>query len=101
MVVEIIAGVFLVLGFFFSVIGSIGVLRLPDFYSRIHASGETETLGIFLIFTGLAIYEGLTTTTAKLIFIMFFLIIFNTTGVYVLVRAANRVGLKPWERKKE
>jgi multicomponent Na+:H+ antiporter subunit G len=99
--VEIIAGVFLALGFFFSIVGSIGVLRLPDFYTRIHASGENETLGIFLIFTGLAIYEGITTTTAKLIFIMFFLIIFNTTGVYVLVRAANRVGLQPWQRKRE
>ena len=55
---EVIAALFLLSGLVFFVGSAIGMLRLPDFYSRIHASGNSETLGCTLSFIGLMIYEG-------------------------------------------
>ena len=60
---EFIAGLFLAGGAFFLLAPAIGMLRLPDFYCRLHASGNSETLGVMLSFMGLVIYEGLTLTS--------------------------------------
>ena len=60
-------------GAFFLLASAIGMLRLPDFYCRLHASGNSETLGVMLSFMGLVIYEGLTLTSLKMI--MIFLLI--------------------------
>ena len=54
-VLEWISAVFIVLGIGFMLIGSIGVIRLPDFYSRTHAASKTDTLGILLVIVGLMI----------------------------------------------
>jgi len=97
--VKIIAGIFLLLGFFFVLVAAIGVLRLPDFYSRLHASGKSETLGTILCIIGLVIFEGFTLTGAKLLFIVLFILLANPIGTHVICRAAYRCGLKPWTRK--
>ena len=76
---EFIAGIFLAGGAFFLLASAIGMLRLPDFYCRMHASGNSETLGVMLSFLGLVVYEGLTLTSLKLILI--FLLIFLAMAV--------------------
>ncbi|MDG2285661.1 MAG: monovalent cation/H(+) antiporter subunit G, partial [Alphaproteobacteria bacterium] len=48
----------IVLGLFFLVVGSIGMLRLPDVFSRAHALSLTDSLGAILVLAGLAVYEG-------------------------------------------
>lgn len=96
---KIIAILFLLAGFFFIAVAAIGVLRLPDFYSRLHASGKSETLGMILSFTGLAIYEGLSITSVKFLFIAFFILFANPIGTHIICREAYRSGLKPWTRK--
>ena len=63
---EIIALVFLAAGLFFLIASAIGMLRLPDFYTRLHASGNSETLGLMLSLLGLAIYETSGLVTIKL-----------------------------------
>ena len=55
---ETIAALLMGLGLVFLVGSMIGMLRLPDFYSRVHASGNSETLGTMLVFLGLAVYNG-------------------------------------------
>ena len=55
---EIIAVILLVCSLFFFLASAIGMIRLPDFYSRLHASGNSETLGLMLACLGLVIYEG-------------------------------------------
>jgi len=55
MITEIVGATFTVLGVFFSLVGVIGIMRLPDVYSRIHASGKVATLGIFGLLIGLAL----------------------------------------------
>ena len=93
---EFIAGLFLAGGAFFLLASAIGMLRLPDFYCRLHASGNSETLGVMLSFMGLVIYEGLTLTSLKMI--MIFLLIFLGTpiGTHILSKAAYKSGHHVW-----
>ncbi|MDI6778725.1 MAG: monovalent cation/H(+) antiporter subunit G [Bacteroidota bacterium] len=94
--VEIIATIFLFAGAFFVLVASIGVVRFPDFYSRTHAAGKGDTLGIALILIGLAIYEGGTLNTAKFVLIAVFIGIANPTAAHAIARAAYKLGLKPY-----
>lgn len=87
------------LGAFFLMVGSIGLLRLPDFFSRTHATGKADTLGILLIITGLVIIEvqyGNWINSAKLLIIIGFVALTNPTATNALARAAYKMGLKPW-----
>ena len=95
---KIIAIIFLLTGLFFIAVAGLGVLRLPDFYSRLHASGKSETLGMILSFLGLAIYEGINFTSVKFLFIAFFILLANPIGTHIICREAYRSGLKPWEK---
>ena len=88
---EVIAALFLLSGLVFFVGSAIGMLRLPDFYSRIHASGNSETLGCTLSFIGLMIYEGPTLTAAKMAFV--FLLVFMA---HILSKAAYKSGHPVW-----
>ena len=98
---NIIAAIFLILGFIFILIAAIGVLRLPDFYSRLHASGASETMGIILFCLGLILYTGWTLDSVKLLFIVLFAFLANPTGTHAISRAAFKAGLKPWMGKEE
>lgn len=98
---KILACIFLLGGFFFISVAAIGVIRLPDFYSRLHASGKSETLGMALSLIGLALYEGFNLTSAKLLLIMFFIMLANPIGTHMISRAAYKSGLQPWTRKGE
>lgn len=95
---KILAMVFMLSGFFFIAVAALGVLRLPDFYSRLHASGKSETLGMALSLIGLAIYEGWTLTSLKLMIVMGFILLANPIGTHMIARAAYKSGLKPWEK---
>ncbi|MDZ7681481.1 MAG: monovalent cation/H(+) antiporter subunit G [Fodinibius sp.] len=87
--------VFVVLGIFFLLIGSIGTLRLPDFYSRTHATSKSDTLGMMLIIIGLIIYEGLTLNSGKLFLVLLFILLANPIGAHAMARAAHLSGLSP------
>jgi multicomponent Na+:H+ antiporter subunit G len=94
--VNILTGVLLVSGFFFVFVAALGVLRLPDFYTRLHASGKSETFGMMLFLLGMVFFEGATLTSAKLILIFAFIMLGNPTGTHIVSRAAYKSGLKPW-----
>ena len=94
----IISGIFVFAGCFFMLVASIGVIRLPDFYSRLHASGKADTLGQILIFLGLMIYEGFNLITVKMLFIIIFVLIANPTATHAAAKAAYIRGLKPWRK---
>jgi multicomponent Na+:H+ antiporter subunit G len=87
--------VFVVLGIVFMLMGSIGIVRLPDFYSRTHAVSKSDTLGIIFVIGGLIVYEGFTQSSLKLLFVMLFIALANPIGTHALARAAIRKGLKP------
>lgn len=98
---KIVAIIFLLTGFFFILVAAIGVIRLPDFYSRLHASGKSETLGLMLCFSGLALYEGFNLISAKHLMIVIFVLLANPIGTHIICREAYRTGVKPWTRKGE
>ena len=93
---EFIAGLFLAGGAFFLLASAIGMLRLPDFYCRLHASGNSETLGVMLSFMGLVIYEGLTLTSLKMIMIFLLILLGNPIGTHILSKAAYKSGHHVW-----
>lgn len=80
------------------IVGGIGLLRLPDFYCRIHAAGITDTLGAWLILAGLMLQAGLTLVTVKLILVLVFLATTSPTSSHALAKAAWLRGLQPWTR---
>ncbi len=94
-VLDIITWVFLILGSFFAIVGGIGIVRLPEFYSRLHGGGITDTLGAGLIVTGLLFQGGLSLTTVKLLMILFFLMVTSPTSCHALAKSALTQGLKP------
>ena len=91
----------LLLGLLFILLGVVGILRLPDFYTRLHAMGKCDTLGVALVFIALAMYTGLTLSSAKLLLIAVFIGIANPTATHALGRAAIKAGLTPWTREKD
>lgn len=93
---ELIAEIFLAGGAFFLLASAIGMLRLPDFYCRLHASGNSETLGVMLSFMGLVIYEGLTLTSLKMIMIFLLIFLGNPIGTHILSKAAYKSGHHVW-----
>ena len=96
---EIIAALLMGLGLIFLVGSMIGMLRLPDFYSRVHASGNSETLGTMLVFLGLAVYNGVSITSAKLLIILMFIFVGNPIGSHILTKAAYKTGHPVWTKK--
>ncbi len=79
-------------------ITTLGLVRLPDFFSRVHAVSKSETLGIALVLLGLILHDGATLVSLKLVLIVVFVAIANPVGAHVLTRAAVRTGLMPWRR---
>jgi len=82
-------------GSVFVIIGGVGLLRLPDFYTRIHAAGITDTLGSWLILIGLMLHDGFTLNTAKLAMLLFFLLATSPLASHALAKAAFIRGLDP------
>jgi len=83
-------------GLFFVLAGTLGVLRLPDFYTRLHAAGMTDTLGAELILLGLIVQSGFTQMSLKLLMVAFFLLITSPTATHAVAYAAYKAGLKPY-----
>jgi|TARA_B100000315_G_scaffold237419_1_gene254187 multicomponent Na+:H+ antiporter subunit G len=94
----IIAGLFLAIGCFFIVVASIGIIRFPDFYSRMHPVGKADTLGQAMVLIGLMIYEGFSLVSVKLLIIVIFIFIVNPTATHATANAAYVLGLKPWQK---
>jgi len=91
---EIIVWACLVGGGLFSLIGGVGLLRMPDFYTRIHAASLTDTMGATLILLGLGVYNGLDLVTVKLVIIFLFLYLTSPTAAHALVKAAYSKGIE-------
>lgn len=88
--------VMVVAGLAFILTGIVGVLRLPDFYSRLHAVGKSDTLGVALTGLGVALLDGHPENAARIVIIVIFVWLANPTATHALGRAAYRAGLEPW-----
>jgi len=88
------------IGLFFLTVAAIGVIRLPDVFSRSHALSITDTLGTFFVLTGVA-YQGLTLADVKVFLILFALWHLNPVISHAVLRAALRNGVRPWVKEKK
>lgn len=85
-----------VAGLLIMLVGSIGILRLPDFFTRTHAASKVDTLGIIFLLLGLAVFEGLTLAAGKLLIAIAIIMLANPVAIHALARAAWYHGERPW-----
>lgn len=91
----LISGGFILTGTFFVLAGALGVIRMPDFFTRIHAAGMTDTMGAEFIIIGLIIQAGFSQMTLKLLLVAFLLFVTSPTATHAIANAAKLSGLKP------
>lgn len=93
------------LGLFFFFAGTVGLLRLPDFYSRMHAAGKCDSIAAVLVIAGVALYNlehfsfGALLVSCKLLLIAVFVFVTSPTATHAITEAALVLGVKPWQRK--
>lgn len=94
-VLDWISWLMLLTGGLVAVIGGVGLLRFPDFYTRLHAGGMTDTLCMLMIIGGLILQSGLNILSVKLALILLFMLFTAPTASHALARAAMVDGVKP------
>jgi len=92
---DAVAWALLVGGGLLVIVGSIGLLRMPDMYTRMHAAGVTDTLGAGLMLIGMMVIAGFTLITVKLLMILVFILFTSPCSSYALGNAALSQGLRP------
>ena len=95
LVLDVLSWIFFIVGGLGVVIGAVGIVRFPDFYTRLHAAGVTDTAGAELILIGMALQAPSWIVAAKLAFIGFFLFLTSPVATHAIAHAAWVVGLKP------
>jgi len=95
----VLAIILIIGGAFFLTVSCIGLIRFPDFYSRTHAAGKSETLGAILVLGGLAVYNGFEVSSLKILAIFVFVIIASPTATHAILKAAHSSGLSPWIKR--
>lgn len=94
--VGVLSGVLLATGAVFVLSGGVGLLRFPDFYTRIHAVSVTDSAGAGLILVGLLLQPSGWQTTVRLLTILLFLTLTGPTATHILAHAARRDGVPMW-----
>ena len=89
------SGISLLAGGLFCMVGGIGLLRMPDFFTRMHAASVTETLGVGLVLVGLLLQAGWTLVAVKLLMVGLLVFFVSPTASHALARAALLRGVKP------
>ena len=97
----IVAAVLIAIGVFFMVVAAIGVVRFPDFYTRMHPAGKGDTLGQAVVILGLMVYDGFTMVSLKLLIIMLFIFLANPTATHFVAKAGYVAGVKSVDEELE
>jgi multicomponent Na+:H+ antiporter subunit G len=95
LVVDIVSWILMGLGAVFLVIAGIGILRLPDVFTRMHAASIGDTMGAGLILAGLMLQGGISLVTVKLIFVFILLFMTSPTATHALAKAALTGNVTP------
>lgn len=97
----------LALGMFFFTVGVIGVLRFPDFYSRLHAAGKSDSLAAVLVVTAVALYNlrqfslDNLLVSIKIMLIALFIYVASPTATHAITKVALVIGVMPWSKEKK
>ena len=92
---DLLSGLFLLVGGFLCITGGVGLLRLPDFFTRVHAASVTETLAAPLLLCGLMLHMEWSLDLLKVLAIMLFILATNPTATHAMAKAALHGGHLP------
>ncbi len=98
-ILAVLSWFFILSGSGFVLIGAFGILRFPDFWSRLHAASVSDSAGVILLIIGMCLQAGATLITVKLLIIGLFLFITGPTATHAIANAALVTGLRPAEGK--
>lgn len=87
---DIVVALLMISGLAFFLIGSIGVIRLSDLYTRAHSAAKCDTLGTLLCIGSLVLYKGLSIVSIKLIICILFLWVTSPTATHLITRSYTR-----------
>ena len=93
--VDILSWICLAAGGAFCVVGALGLVRMPDFYTRMHAAGVTDTAGAGLMLLGMILQAGFSLVAVKLLMIGLLILFTSPTATHALAKAALARGLQP------
>jgi len=93
--IDIASWILIVAGLFFTLTGTIGLIRLPDVFTRMHGAGMVDTMGMALILFGLLLHAPSVIIAIKIILILAFIFFTSPTTCYALARATLHAGIKP------
>ncbi|MCP4382627.1 MAG: monovalent cation/H(+) antiporter subunit G [Hyphomicrobiales bacterium] len=96
-----IGGVLVVIGAVLMAIGALGLVRMPDVFTRMHAASVTDTLGVALVLIGLVFFAGWSLVSVKLILLTLFIALTSPTATHAVARAALHAGIKPRDHSDE
>lgn len=96
LLIDLLSWILLLIGSGFLLIGGVGLLRFPDFYSRLQAAGITDSLCAITILLGLTLQADSLPTAAKLLFTLVFLLLTAPLASLALAKAARHSKLDPW-----
>ncbi|MDP1560845.1 MAG: monovalent cation/H(+) antiporter subunit G [Pirellulaceae bacterium] len=96
---DLVSCVSLVLGAFFFLAGTMGMLRFPDVYTRLHALTKADNLGLGLLVFGLALQAESWLAVAKLFLVWGLVMLASTTCCHLVAQAAWQAGISPWSRR--
>jgi multicomponent Na+:H+ antiporter subunit G len=96
--IDVIASTFLLAGAAFFFFGTVGLLRFPDVFARLHALTKADNVGLGLIVIGLAIESTSPAVVAKLLLIWLLVLLASASVAHLIARAALRRGMRPWQR---
>lgn len=92
---DITGGALIAVGAFFYLVGAIGIYRMPDVFTRMHAASISETLGVGLLVLGMMVLAGFTLVSAKLAIILGVILFTSPVATHALAQAALHEGIKP------
>ena len=95
LVIDAASWIFIVAGSFFVLCGALGLLRMPDIYTRLHAASVIDTAGAGLLIFGMILQAGLTLVTVKLLFVLAIFFFTLPVASHALARAGLHEGIKP------
>jgi multicomponent Na+:H+ antiporter subunit G len=95
MVLNVASWAFILAGSFFYIVGGIGLLRMPDVFTRMHAAGSSDTMGAALLLIGMMLQAGVSLVLAKLLMLLFFILFTGPVATHALARAARYAGVEP------
>lgn len=93
--IDFLSWVLLLAGGAFCVVGALGLIRMPDFFTRMHGAGVTDTLGAGLMLLGMMLQGGFTLVSVKLVAIGALIFFTSPTATHALAKAALARGLRP------